>query len=57
MFKNYNLTDEEVLDILKQYEGLINKYSKLYNNSDIDEDLKQEIILKIYVTLTKNREK
>lgn len=57
MFKNYNLTDEEVLDILNQYERLINKYSKLYENANIDEDLKQEIILKIYTTLTRNREK
>ena len=57
MFNNYNLTDEEVLEIIKKYENLINKYSRLYTNGPIDEDLKQEIIIKIYMVLTKNREK
>ncbi len=57
MFNNYNLTDEEVLYIIDKYENLINKYSKLYSNGPVDEDLRQEIILKIYVTLTQNREK
>lgn len=57
MFNNYNLTDEEVLEIIEKYENLINKYSRLYTNGSIDEDLKQEIIIKIYMVLTKNREK
>ncbi len=57
MFNSYDLTDEEVLHIIDKYENLINKYSRLYSNGPIDEDLKQEIILKIYVTLTQNREK
>lgn len=57
MFNNYNLTDEEVLKIIEKYENLINKYSRLYTNGPIDEDLKQEIIIKIYMVLTKNREK
>ena len=57
MFNNYNLTDEEVLEIIEKYENLINKYSRLYTNGPIDEDLKQEIIIKIYMVLTKNREK
>lgn len=57
MFNNYNLTDEEVLEIIEKYENLINKHSRLYTNGPIDEDLKQEIIIKIYMVLTKNREK
>lgn len=57
MFNSYDLTDEEVLHIIDKYENLINKYSRLYSNGPIDEDLRQEIILKIYVTLTQNREK
>ena len=49
MFNNYNLTDDD--------ENLINKYSRLYPGGPIDEDLKGEIIEKIYKILTKNREK
>ena len=55
MFKNFDLSDDEVLEIVTKYENLINKYSKV--NGEIDEDLKQEIILNIYKSLTKNREK
>lgn len=55
MFKNFDLSDDEVLEIVTKYENLINKYSKV--NHEIDEDLKQEIILNIYKSLTKNREK
>lgn len=55
MFNNFNLSDDEVLVIVKKYENLINKYSRI--NDEIDEDLKQEIILNIYKSLTKNREK
>ena len=55
MFNNFDLSDDEVLEIANQYENLINKYSRI--NGEIDEDLKQEIILNIYKSLTKNREK
>ena len=55
MFNNFNLSDDDVLVIVKKYENLINKYSRI--NDEIDEDLKQEIILNIYKSLTKNREK
>lgn len=55
MFNNFNLSDEQVLYIIKKYKNLINKYSKI--NGETDEDLKQEIILSIYKTLTKNRKK
>lgn len=53
MFNNFNLSDEQVLYIIRKYKNLINKYSKI--NGEIDEDLKQEIILSIYKTLTKNK--
>lgn len=55
MFNNFNLSDDDVLVIVKKYENLINKYSRI--NDEIHEDLKQEIILNIYKSLTKNREK
>jgi len=52
IFNNFNLSDEEVLAIIKKYDNFINKYSVI--NRKRDEDLKQEIIIKIYTTLTKN---
>lgn len=55
MFRNFNLSDDEVIGIVFKYDNLINKYSKI--SGKIDEDLKQEIIIEIYRTLTKNREK
>ena len=55
MFNNFDLSDEQVLEIVTKYENLINKYSRI--NGEIDEDLEQEIILNIYKSLTKNREK
>lgn len=54
-FNNFNLKDEEVIEIINNYENLICKYSKI--NNVVDEDLKQEVIIEIYRTLTKNREK
>ena len=57
MFNNYNLSDEDVIEIIYKYENLINKYSRLSPDGPIDEDLKSEIIEKIYRVLTKNREK
>jgi len=55
MFRKFNLTDDEVVEIISRYDNLLNKYSKI--NDAIDEDLKQEITIEIYRTLTKNREK
>lgn len=57
MFNNYNLTDEDVIGIINKYENLINKYSRLYPGGAIHEDLRGDIIEKIYKTLTQNREK
>lgn len=55
MFRDFNLSDDEVLNIIKKYENLINEHSMI--NFEINEDLRQEIILNIYITLTRNREK
>lgn len=55
MFNNYSLTDEDVLGIIEKYDNLINFYSEI--NGKVNEDLKQEIIIDLYVKLTKNREK
>lgn len=55
MFNNFDLTDQDVLDILEEYDNLINRYSKV--NGSFNEDLKQFIVMTIYEKLTKNREK
>lgn len=55
MFNNYDLTDGDILDIVKRYENLINRYSEI--NGKSDEDLRQFIVMEIYRKLTKNREK
>lgn len=55
MFKNFNLSDDEVFEIVEKYENLINMYSEI--NGKFNDDLRQEIIIAIYVSLTKNREK
>ena len=57
MFNNYNLTDEDVIGIINKYENLINNYWRIYPGGAIDEDLREDIIEKIYKTLTQNREK
>lgn len=53
MFNNFSLDDEDVIEILEKYGNLIDKYSKI--EGEINEDLRGEIVLKIYKTLTKNR--
>lgn len=55
LFKNFNLNDDEVEDIIINYKNLINKYSRI--NGVVDNDLRQEIIMEIYVSTTQNREK
>lgn len=52
---NYNMSDDEVMEIIYKFNNLITKYSRI--NNVINEDLKQEIIIEIYKTLTKNRKK
>ena len=46
MFNNYNLSDEEIIKIINDYEGLI--VSKSMINFKFDEDLNQEI--KYYIS-------
>ena len=55
IFKNFNLTDDEVEYIIENYKNLIHKYSKI--NEIINQDLAQEIAIEIYIVTTKNREK
>ncbi len=55
MFNNYDLKDNDVMGIVRQYDGLINKYCEI--NGRCNEDLKQFIVMEIYKKLTKNREK
>ena len=57
MFNNYNLSDDDVIEIINRYENLIYKYSRITKDDPIDEDLRAEIIKKIYTALTKNRER
>lgn len=57
MFNNYNLSDEDVVEIINRYENLINKYSRITKDDPIDEDLRAEIVKKIYTSLTKNRKR
>ena len=54
-FNNYNLTDEEVLNVIEQSINTINFYARI--NGVIDEDLKQEMIIAIYEQLTRGRRK
>ncbi len=55
MFKNFNLTDGEVLDIINTYENLINKASVI--NGRLNAELRETIIVSIYIRLTRNRKK
>lgn len=53
IFNDFTLTDNEVMTIINTYKNLIKKYSKI--SMQFDEDLYQEIVLKIFKSLTKNR--
>ena len=53
MFNNFNLSDEEIIKMIEDYEPLIT--SKSYINFKFDEDLNQEIKLYIFKILSKNR--
>ena len=57
MFNNYNLSDDDVIEIINRYENLIYKYSRITKDDPIDEDLRAEIIKKIYTALTKNEKR
>ena len=53
MFNNFDLSDLEIMNIIKKYNPLIIKSSKI--NYKYDEDLCQEIKLNIWKELSKNR--
>lgn len=53
MFNNFNLSNKEILQIIEDYQNLINKNSMV--NERFDEDLQQEIKLLIFKVLSKNR--
>ncbi len=55
MFNNFSFSDEEFLKLISDYNPLIKRYSYIYGR--FDEDLEQEIILKLYKTLTSNFKK
>ncbi len=55
LFNNFNLSNEEIENILNQLEKTIN--ANCYINGIFNEDLKQDIYLNIFVSLSKNRKK
>lgn len=55
IFNNFNLTDEEILKIIDDFEPLI--LSKSVISSRVDEDLCQEIKVTIFKELSKHRKK
>lgn len=55
MFNNFNLSDEEIMKIISDYNPLI--LNKSLINYKVDEDLYQEIEIEIFRVLSKNRNK
>ena len=55
IFNNNNLSEKEILYIIEKFRNYIRKES--YINRKFDEDLNQEIKIRIYKTLTKGRKK
>ena len=53
MFNNFNLSDEEIMKIIEDYKPLILNKSMI--NNRLDEDLNQEILIKIFKVLSMNR--
>lgn len=53
MFNNFNLSDEEIMKIIEDYKPLILNKSMI--NNRLDEDLNQEILIKIFKVLSTNR--
>ncbi|MCI8587964.1 MAG: hypothetical protein HFJ49_05090, partial [Clostridia bacterium] len=53
MFNNFNLSDEEIVKIISDYKNLIYRNSII--NGQADEDLTQEIQLRIFEILSRNR--
>lgn len=55
LFNNFNLTNEEIESVLSQIEKFID--GNCYVNGKFNDDLKQDIYLNIFITLSKNRKK
>lgn len=55
LFNNFNLTNEEIEKILKEFRVDIKNASKI--NGKIDEDCEQKIMIAIYQKLSRNRKK
>ena len=55
LFNNFNLTNEEIESVLKQMDHFININS--YIVAKFNEDLKQDIYFRIFITLSRNRKK
>ena len=55
MFNNFTLSNKAILKIIRNYNSLIKKMSM--REGRLDEDLEQEIKLRIVKVLSKNRKK
>lgn len=54
-FNDYNLTNLEIEKIIKDFDGMIKKASKI--NGKVDEDCEQKIRFALFNKLSKNRKK
>lgn len=55
LFNNYNLSNEEIERILKEFRSEIKRASKVEGR--INEDCEQKIMIAIYQKLSRNRKK
>lgn len=55
LFNNYNLSNEEIERILKEFKSEIKRASKVEGR--INEDCEQKIMIAIYQKLSRNRKK
>lgn len=55
LFNNYNLSNDEIEKILKDFRPDIKRASKI--DGKIDEDCEQKIMIAIYQKLSRNRKK
>ena len=55
LFNNYNLRNDEIEKILKDFRQDIKRASKI--DGKIDEDCEQKIMIAIYQKLSRNRKK
>lgn len=55
LFNNYNLSNDEIEKILKEFRPEIKRASKI--DGKINEDCEQKIMIAIYQKLSRNRKK